>query len=175
MAERFSVTLLDSPGNGVRVEWDKDTLAGLLTASSDAPPQPAWALASELPDWDRWSSLRVLSAAFGDGQMIALAALRPAKAQGHGDELVGGVILRDGGATPFEEVLLSTQYDGDGAITHVNVEAYEGEDSVAVRAAGDRLASSSGADDAAALAVTVLAMRMDGEPGLGTFDVMSSG
>jgi hypothetical protein len=172
MAEGFSVTLLDSPGQGVKVEWDVAALGAIAEASSDSPPAPAWDLVSEIPDWERWGALRIVSAAFEDGRMLALAALRPAGAAGHGEEMVGGVIVRDGEPAPFDQVLLSTQYGENGEISHVNVEAFEGEDSVPVRAAGDRLASSSGSDEAAALAVTVLAMRMDGQSGLGTIDVM---
>ena len=53
----------------------------------------------------------------------------------------------------------------------INIEAYEGPDSVPVRVAGDRLASSSGSDELV-LEVNVLAVRMDGRAGFGTLDVM---
>jgi hypothetical protein len=57
-------------------------------------------------------------------------------------------------------------------MARINVEAYEGPDSVPVRASGDRLATSSGGDDDAKLEVNVLAMRMDGNAGFATVDVM---
>ena len=171
MAEDFSIALLDASGEGVRVEWDLDALAAMAAPSSDSTPAPPWSLASDPPDWERWESLRVVSAAFADGQMLALAALRPAGAMGHGEDVVGGVVVREAQPAAFDEVLLSTQYE-DGEVARVNVEAYEGPDSVPLRAAGDRLATSSGGDGGAALEVTVLSMRMSGQTGFGTVDVM---
>ena len=95
MAEGFSISLLDGPGGGITVEWDLEALAALAEASPDATPRPPWSLASGPPDWDQFESLRIVSTAFADGQMVALAALRPAGAKGHGEDVVDGVIVRD--------------------------------------------------------------------------------
>lgn len=170
----FAVTLLGDGGGGVRVEWDRERLVALAAPAADAPPESPWELASGAPDWQRWSALRVVSAAFGGGAMLALAALRPAGAEGHGDDLLGGAIVRDDVAVPLAEVLLSAQLDGEGEIKRINVEAYESPDSVPLRAAGDRQASSSGDAAVGTLTVTVLAMRMDGQDGFGTIDVLTS-
>ena len=172
MPDGAAITLLDAPGEAVRVEWDLEALARFAEPAGDAAPEPAWSLAADTPDWTRWEALRIVSVAFADGPMLAVAALRPAGADGHGDDLVGGVIVRAGAPAALEKVLLSTQFDAEGEITHVNVEAYEGPDSVALRAAGDRLATRAGEIGAAALQINVLAMRMDGQGGFGTVDVM---
>jgi len=166
---------VDAPGEGVRVEWDIEALAAMAAMAPDATPEPPWGLAADLSDWERWDSLRVVSAAFADGRMLAVAALRPASAEGHGEDLVGGVVVREAEPAAFEEVLLSVQYDEGGQVTRINVEAYEGPDSVALRASGDRLATRAGAEDGAALEVNVVEMRMDGHSGFGTVDVMRRG
>ena len=71
---------------------------------------------------------------------IALSARRPLGARGHGEELLGAVIVE--GDPPAEVAIadprLSTTYDGDGRVMHCGLELWEGEESeFPRRAAGE--------------------------------------
>ncbi len=106
---------------------------------------------------------------------VALAARRPRRAAGHGDEERHGAILR---GVPLEPVAvadprLSSTYDGDGRVIRCGLELWETEESdSAVRFAG--LATAHGElihDDGARTLVAFVAWRGDREHGLGRYDI----
>lgn len=166
--ERFAVRLQDRDTPPVRVVWDPAALAGFSKPAADALPQPPWALDEVRPDWERWESLRVLSAAFEDGTLLGFASLRPLRAAGHDADFRAGVIVRDGTPLPISDTLISLSYDASGELSRVNLEINETEDSVPLRAAGERI--SGGAEGS--LEVNVLTIRMSGVAGFATLDVL---
>lgn len=170
--QSFAVHLEDDGENAVGVVWDVAALAALTPADAEAAPKVPWKLAGDHPDWERWESLRVLSAAFEDASMLAFAALRPRNAGGHDEDVLRAVLVRDGAESSFEDVLVSTQFDATGRLGRVNVEAYAGPDAVPLRASGDVVSRRSGQIGAGPLEVNVLEMRMDGHRGPATVDVL---
>ena len=143
MADRSLVLeLAETAGEPVRIEWDLDALGSV--GRSDAPERPF-----ELRglDSDRWELARVLSAAFADGRLLAIASLRPRDAAGHGEEATGGALVRDGEAATLDEALLSVEYGPDRKPRRLGLELYERPESLPLRIAGDRTGRS-GAQDA---------------------------
>lgn len=163
MAEEraLRVDLSDGRSEAVAVVWDLEALAA---AVEDRRP---FHLPAEL-DPRRWELARILSAALEDGRLFAIAALRPAGAAGHGEEAIAGVEVRDGDATPLDEVLLSVEYDGGGEVRRVGLELYETSDSLPLRIAGDRRASAGDGD-------AIVDLRTDGVSGTGRLTVLRPG
>ena len=92
-------------GERLRFEWPAERLAAL---DGGAPtPSRRGRLAGEL-DWDEIEAVRVLSGRLDDGRLLAVAALRPAGADGHGDELVAGAL---GEAERFEQIARDAALD----------------------------------------------------------------
>jgi hypothetical protein len=164
----LAVTLED----GVRVEWDAERLARFANPSPDAVPEKPWHLAGSMPDWDRWRSLRILSAAFEDGALVAFASLRPRKAKGHDEDSSGSFLVREGAPARFEDFLVSVQFDGAGGLRRVNVEAYLDADGVPLRLSGDVLSRESSGTSADLLEVNVLEAHLSGKAGFATLDVL---
>jgi hypothetical protein len=167
MAEAVSVEFQSPSGELLRFDWPLDRLEA-LDADAD---EPAWELAGEL-DWDEVDSVRVLSGRFDDGRAIALAALRPAGAQGHGDDAVFGVLVADGETESFSEALLSTEYGPDGAVRRVGLELYREQDGLPLRVAGDATGVDSERDGGVERRRVTLALRAGG-PGFGVLDVLA--
>lgn len=155
--------------DGVRVEWDAAKLAAFAAPGEDSVPERPWALTGNTPDWKRWGSMRILSAAFEDSALVTFAALRPRKAKGHDEDSTGALLVREGAPARFEDFLLSVQLDGEGELRRVNVEAYLDEDAVPMRLSGDALAREAGADS---IEVNVLKAYLGGKAGLATLDVL---
>jgi hypothetical protein len=158
----------------VRLEWDVEALREL---SLSAPPgadraQSAWRLDTE-PDWERASALRVISAGFEDGALLAVAALRPREAAGHDAEAVGAVLVSaEGDATQVHEAFLSTEYGPDGTARRLGLELYEGPEDPPIRVAADRLAEEREGHGGEQ---TALKLTMDGMPGTGLYELMPAG
>jgi hypothetical protein len=151
--------------DGVRVAWDEDALRDLAAGASD----PAWRLDGE-PDWGALESLRVVSAAFEDGSLLALAAPRPAGAGGHDAHPRALLLQPNGEVVEMTEALLSTQYDADGAPSRIGMELYRAPDALPMRVAADRRAPAQVADGAER---TAMAFRMEGFQGAGVFERIS--
>ena len=155
------------PG-GARIEWEADALRTLAAGES---ADPAWRVEGEL-DWDALESLRVVSAAFEDGRLLAVAVPRPAGAEGHDAPPLGALVEPDGEVVELAEALLSTEYDADGAPTRIGLELYPEGDAVPLRVAADREAPARLDDGAEA---TTMSFRMDGARGSGLFERISRG
>lgn len=152
------------PAPGLRFTWDGGALR------SAAWTQGAiWRLDGDLGDASR---LRVLSAVLKSGKVLVLAAVRPAGASGHGEELIGAAIADDDGVSTFDEALLSTEYDGDGSVRRIGLElGREGED-YPVRAAGDTTESRAGDRDGLSVACFELRFRLDGSEGDALYEIL---
>jgi len=146
------------------ISWELPALARLAAGAADAP----WSLEGELAE----GGLRVLSIAGSDGTLLALAALRPPGAAGHGEETVRAVLVRDGQAIELETALLSSEHGPDGVARRVGVELYERSDSLPLRGGGRATGARAGERDGAKLEVVELATRLEGQDGVGRFEVL---
>jgi hypothetical protein len=159
---------LGAEGDGVRVEFDLDRIRSVARGADDA----AWRLGTAL-DPSRVSAVRVVSAAFDDGRLLAVAASRPAGAQGHGEESVGGALVDpEGSVVELADVLLSTEYDSQGHPARIGLELYVDLDASPLRVAADRTeqAAAGGADRS-----TEMSFRMEGVSGTGRLELATPG
>ncbi|MGI9019580.1 MAG: hypothetical protein ACR2G3_02575 [Solirubrobacterales bacterium] len=165
MAETLRLEL----GAGAAVEWD---LAELMHAADAADPQapPAWELHEE-PDWERISSLRLVVGAVGE-QALAAAVARPAASSDHGMDGVALALVSAEGADQADEVLLSTEYDSEGAIRRLGIEIWLAS-GAGKRIAADRVGEAA-TGEAAGLrrTVTPVEVRLDGERGRGLHELI---
>jgi hypothetical protein len=162
-------------GFGLRVEWDLEALRELDAARRDpdgtAGP-PIWRLEAE-PGWERAGGLRVISASFEDGALLAVAAVRPEKAKGHDAEAVrAALVAPQGEVTQLHEALVSTEYGPDGRARRLGLELYEGATEPPIRVMADRLTE---ARQDAGREQTALTLRMEGTPGTGLYELISAG
>ncbi len=134
MPEALALQFESPTGDRLDFEWWPDAFARL--EPSAPPADPVWTLGGEL-DWDEVDSVRVLSARLGDGRLVAIAALRPAGAAGHGEDLVAGAIGDGESFSGIAEPLISIEYGPDGRPRRVGLEIYPSEDGLALRVAGD--------------------------------------
>lgn len=169
MAEVVAIEFTDPGGDPLRVEWRADALAAFEPGA--APRAPAWGLGGEL-DWDEVAALRVLSGRLGDGRLIALAALRPSGATGHGEELVRGLLGAPGELAPLAEALLSTEYGPDGAARRVGLELYREPGGLALRIAGDADGGATAVEGGVRRTSTVLELRGGAAAGVGVLDLL---
>ena len=165
MADELAV----APAEGLRIVWDRDTVAAYPEAGT---ADPAWRLEGELAP--AFSALRVLSAATREGGLLLLAAARPAAAEGHDEEAVAALLApADGAPEPVSEALISTEYAADGSIRRVGLELYKEDDDYPVRAAGDAAGEpAAGAD--AGRRVARLEFRLDGAEGIALYEIVEA-
>jgi hypothetical protein len=167
-AEPIAVELAAGPGASARIEWDPGRLRGLADPGSATG---CWRLDGE-PDWSAVSTLRVVSAAFEDGRLLALAAIRPIGAEGHGDESVAGLIVQpDVPVTELASALISVEYDSEGVPQRIGLELYPDDDGAPLRAAGDR--APEGVERGEGSYVVPMAFRLEGMPGVGLLEFLS--
>ena len=162
VADGFCVDL----GARLRVEWDLEAVRGLARTGEGAGP--LWHVSGD-PEPAGITLLRILAAGFEDGTAIGVAAIRPASAAGHGDEVTRAVLAR-GEATPEQiaETLLSTEYDPEGVVRRAGIELYQTEASIPLRAAGDREPGDDGEP-------VSMRFRLDGVEGRGTYELRRIG
>jgi hypothetical protein len=158
-AEAIAIEIDD----GARVEWELDALRMLVAGES---AEPAWRLRGGL-DWDAVDSLRLVTAAFENGRLLALAAVRPAGADGHDEPPRGALVQPTGDVVAFAEALLSTEYDADGSPSRIGLELYPEAEAVPLRAAADRSSPTRTHDG---IEVTVMSFRLEGVGGSGVFE-----
>ncbi|HSI80653.1 MAG TPA: hypothetical protein VK919_08390 [Solirubrobacterales bacterium] len=170
IADAVAIELASPEGEAVRVEWDpgaldRDRLHDLST--------PTWTLSGEV-DWDEIEALRIVSAAIPDGRAVALVALRPAGAAGHGDDVVAAAIVADADATEIDEPLLSVETDADGMPARIALELRFGSETIPLRVAGDVTRSARDSHAGVELVRAELEVRLDGKRSAGTFDVLGA-
>jgi hypothetical protein len=169
MADAISLEFVDPAGEALRIEWRAAAIAGLDPARSGQ--EPAWRLGGEL-DWDEVAELRVLTGRLGGSRLIAVGALRPVDAPGHGDELVAGA---SGGAETLErlaETLISTEYGADGAPRRIGLELYDTDGGMPLRIAGDVSGLASSTEGGIARSSAALELRASGDLGVGVLDIL---
>ena len=170
MPEGLGLQFESPTGGALRFDWGPEAFAALDASTPSA--EPVWTLGGEL-DWDEVDSLRVLSARLGDGRLLAVVALRPAGAQGHGDDLVAGAIGDGESFAGVDEPLLSTEYDAAGRPRRLGLELYPGEDGLALRIAADVSAVTSSAAGGAERVAAAITVRDPSGVGAGAFDLLT--
>jgi hypothetical protein len=170
MPEALGLEFESPTGDALSFQWLPGAFAQL---DASAPPsEPVWTLGGEL-DWDEIGSVRVLSARLGDGRLLAVVALRPAGAEGHGDDLVVGAIGDGEAFATVDQPLLSTEYDAAGQPRRVGLELYPGEDGLALRIAADVTAATTSASGGVERVAAALAVRSPGGEGAGVVDLLT--
>jgi hypothetical protein len=101
--------------------------------------------------------------------LVAVATGRPGAA-GHGEERTAAWQLEGESEAPFEEALISTQYDGAGEPTRFGLELWPPDAERSTRAAAVRVSGSLlGGISAGAIWAGVFGCHTDGHEGLGSY------
>lgn len=169
MSEGFVFEFADRNGEPLRIAWSGEALAELDPAAQDR--QPAWQLGGEL-DWEAVEALRIVSARLGDERTVAVVALRPSAATGHGDEIVSGALGDDDGFDGLERTLLSTEYGPDGLPRRVGLELYREDAGLPLRVAGEATATAISDEGDVRRLSAALELRCAGLAGVGVLDVL---
>ena len=167
MSETVSIEFTSPAGEELRFDWQPEHLLGLDPGSAEE----AWRLAGEL-DWDEVGRVRILSGRLGDDLAIALVALDPAGASGHGEGPIGAILIKDGVPEQLAEVRLSTEAGADGAPRRVGIELHGAEDGMPLRVAGDATASESSSEGGIAVTRTALELRSAGVEGVALLETL---
>lgn len=169
MSEVFALEFESPQGERLRFEWNPESLERLDSELGESTP---WRLDGQL-DWDEVELVRVLSARFEDGRLFGLAALRPAGAEGHGEEIVVSALVDGNGQLDaIDETLFSVEYDGSGLPRRVGLELYRGEGSMPLRVAGDVIATGGGNGGELERTSAAVSLRLTGAAGSGRLDVL---
>ena len=165
--DAVGIELTSPSGEPLRVSWP---LAALEPERAGEPG--GWRLEGEL-DWDEVDALRTLTARLPDGRALVLVAVRPAKAAGHGDEVVASLLVAKGAAAEAADPLLSVQLGPDGLPTRLGVELYAGGDALPLRIAADVTGASREREGELAHVRATLAVRLDGKAATGAYEVLT--
>ncbi len=126
----------------------------------------------------RWSSnpveggavLRHLAIERGDASFLIASAVRLPDSEGHGEEHAAGWMLEGESATPFEETMISTQYDASGKPTRLGLELWPEDADQSSRAAAVRVSGSSlGVVESGSTAAGLFSCHVDGTEGFGSY------
>jgi hypothetical protein len=125
------------------------------------------------PDWKRIELARTLSAWLGADRAVMLAATRPARARGHGEEAVAGWLVDAGEPHAIDDARLSTTYDGALRQKRAGLELWTDEESEFARRASGKVLCGTTLDlGDVRLDSSFFAWRMEGREGVGLYDVM---
>jgi hypothetical protein len=117
---------------------------------------------------------RSIGIVFGDGGLLALSAVRPEKAGGHGDEAVAAVLCSaDGAPVDVSETLLSTEYGPDGVQRRATLELWvDGDEGQPLRGAGTLISASSVRHPGLQADIAFFRWSLEGREGLGHYEVV---
>jgi len=105
----------------------------------------------------------------GDSFLIATAVGSAGSAE-HGDELTSAWLLDGENAIPFEETLISTQYDASGSQTRLGLELWPVDADQSSRAAAIRVSGTSlGVVESGATRAGLFSCHTDGTDGFGSY------
>jgi hypothetical protein len=170
VSEELTLEFTDPAGEPVRIEWRTEALAALDPAAQNG--EPVWRLGGEL-DWDEVEALRIVSGRLGEDRVLAIAALRPATAGGHGEEIVAGALGDSQAPDRLAEALLSTEYGADGLPTRIGLELSPGGGALPTRIAGDVTATATSEQGGVRRVSAALALRSPGDSGAGVLDLLT--
>jgi len=170
MANADPIALDIFPGDA-RVEWQRDGLSALAGPDAQARMEAGWRLDGE-PDWEAIESLRLISAAFEDGRMLALVTTRPTRADGHDEAYVRGALVQaNGEVVELAEALLSIEYDAGGTPARIGLELYTYPEAIPLRVAADRSADRADQDESPH--AIAMSFRLEGSQGAGLLELVS--
>jgi hypothetical protein len=117
---------------------------------------------------------RSIGVVFSDGGLLALSAVRPESAEGHGEETVAAVLCGpDGAPTEVSEALLSTEYGPDGVQRRATLELWTDDESgQPLRGAGTLISASSVRREGLNAEVAFFRWSVEGRDGLGHYEVV---
>jgi hypothetical protein len=116
---------------------------------------------------------RSIGVVFADGGLLALTALRPAGAGGHGEEEVAAVLCDpDGAPIEVSEALLSTEYGEDGVQRRATLELWPDEDGQPLRGAGTLISSARVRRAGLHAELAFFRWSLEGREGLGHYEVV---
>jgi hypothetical protein len=131
--------------------------------------------AGQLTEWvgdplDGAGLLRHLGIGSGPDSLLIATARGLPGAEGHGSEHAGGWLLRGDGGTPFDETLISTQYDADGRPSRIGLELWPEDADTSSRAAATRVSGSLlGGFATGSVWAGLFRCHTDGTEGLGSY------
>jgi hypothetical protein len=116
---------------------------------------------------------RSIGIVFADGGLLALSALRPAGAAGHGEEELA-VVLCDPDGAPVEvsEALLSTEYGSDGVQRRASLELWVDGDGQPLRGAGTLISAHPLRRDGLHSEIAFFRWSVEGREGLGHYEIV---
>jgi hypothetical protein len=117
---------------------------------------------------------RSIGIVFADGGLLALSAVRPQGAAGHGEETVGAVLCGpDGAPVDVSETLLSTEYGLDGVQRRATLELWlDGEAAQPLRGAGTLISAAEVNHPGLSGTVAFFRWAVEGREGLGHYEVV---
>jgi hypothetical protein len=117
---------------------------------------------------------RSIGVVFADGGLLAVSAVRPERARGHGEESVAAVICgADGAPVQVSETLLSTEYGPDGVQRRATLELWlDGEEAQPLRGAGTLISASAVSHPGQGGAIAFFRWSLEGREGLGHYEVV---
>ncbi len=117
---------------------------------------------------------RSIGIAFSDGGLLALSAVRPEGAGGHGEEHVAAVLCGpDGAPVEVSEALLSTEYGPDGVQRRATLELWvDGDEGQPLRGAGTLISASSVNHPGLRGEIAFFRWSLEGREGLGHYEVV---
>jgi hypothetical protein len=121
---------------------------------------------------------RSIGIVFSDGGLLALSAVRPPAASGHGEETVAAVLCGpDGAPAEASEALLSTEYGEDGVPRRATLELWLENDDEAqpLRGAGTLISAAKLVRDGLDADVAFFRWALEGREGLGHYEIVRAG
>jgi hypothetical protein len=116
---------------------------------------------------------RSIGIVFEDGGLLAITALRPARAREHGSEQIATVLCApDGAPHEVEETLLSTEYGEDGVQRRATIELWLGDGEQPLRGAGTLISSAAVSRPGLETQVAFFRWSLGGREGLGHYEVV---
>jgi hypothetical protein len=116
---------------------------------------------------------RSIGIVFSDGGLLALSAVRPPTAAGHGDETVAAVLCGpDGAPAEASEALLSTEYGEDGVQRRATLELWLGDDEPPLRGAGTLISAAPLRREGLRADVAFFRWSLEGREGLGHYEIV---
>jgi hypothetical protein len=120
---------------------------------------------------------RSIGIVFSDGGLLALSAVRPPGADGHGDEVVTAVLCGpDGAPAEVSETMLSTEYGEDGVQRRATLELWtDEEEGQPLRGAGTLISAARVQRDGLDADLAFFRWALEGREGLGHYEVVRGG
>jgi hypothetical protein len=117
---------------------------------------------------------RSIGIVFSAGGLLALSAVRPRGAGGHGEEEIAAVLCgADGAPVEVSEALLSTEYGPDGVQRRATFELWvEDEDEQPLRGAGTLISATSVDHGGLRGRIAFFRWSVEGREGLGHYEVV---